>query len=57
MKSKKYLFFKIEMKKYNNLFYFLTLLKMFITHKLVCMIINKVLQPIQVVITKNKHLK
>ena len=57
MKSKKYLFFKIEMKKYNNLFYFLILLKMFITHKLVCMIINKVLQPIQVVVTKNKHLK
>ena len=53
MKSKKYLFFKIEMKKYNNLFYFLILLKMFITHKLVCMIINKVLQPIQVVVTKN----
>ena len=57
MKSKKYLFFKNEMKKYNNLFYFLILLKMFITHKLVCMIINKVLQPIQVVVTKNKHLK
>ena len=57
MKSKKCLFLKIEMKKYNNLFYFLILLKMFITHKLVCMIINKALQPIQVVFTKNKHLK
>ena len=45
------------MKKYNNLFYFLILLKMFITHKNVCMVVNKTFQPIQVLVIENKHLK